>query len=66
MPIAVTSGKESKDGTKEYRYIKDPDKLSEAKLIYRDAETGEEIMSSDLLQDEEIKKALEERKAMGR
>ena len=66
VPIAVTSGKESKDGTKEYRYIKDPDKLSEAKLIYRDAETGEEIMSSDLLQDEEIKKALEERKAMGR
>lgn len=66
VPIAVTSGKESKDGTKEYRYIKDPDKLSEAKLIYRDAETGEEIMSSDLLQDDEIKKALEERKAMGR
>lgn len=66
VPIAVTSGKESKDGTKEYRYIKDPDKLSEAKLIYRDAETGEEIMSSDLLQDEEIKKALEERKTMGR
>lgn len=66
VPIAVTGGKESKDGTKEYRYIKDPDKLSEAKMIYRDTETGEEIMSTDILQDEEIKKALEERKTMGR
>lgn len=64
--IAVTEGKESKDGTKEYRYIKDPDNLSEAKLVYKDMETGEEIMSTDLLQYEEIKKALEERKTMGR
>lgn len=64
--IQVTKAVDTKDGQKEYRHIKNPTKLTEAKLIYRDTETNEEIVSYDMLQNEEIQAALEERRKMSR
>ena len=48
--ITVTEGKESKDGEREFRYIKNPDQVTEAKLVYKDMETDEEIASFDILE----------------
>ena len=64
--IQVTKAVDTKDGKKEYRHVKNPTKLTEAKLIYRDTETNEEIVSYDMLQNEEIQAALEERRKMSR
>ena len=64
--IQVTKAVDTKDGQKEYRHIKNPTKLTEAKLIYRDTETNEEIVSYDMLQNEEIQEVLEERRKMSR
>lgn len=64
--IQVTKAVDTKDGKKEYRHIKNPTKLTEAKLIYRDIDTNEELVSYDMLQNEEIQEALEERRKMSR
>lgn len=59
--ITVTEGIESKNGEKEYRYIKNPNEVSEAKIVYKDMETDEEIMSYDILSDEDITNVISER-----
>lgn len=64
--IFVTESKESKDGQKEYRYIKNPDELTEAKLVYKDEETDEEIMSYDILQNNKFNQVIEERRKFKR
>ena len=64
--IQVTKAVDTKDGTKEYRHIKNPTKLTEAKLIYRDLDTNEELVSYDVLSNEQIQEALEERRRMSR
>lgn len=62
--ISVTEGKDSKDGKKEMRYIKNPEEISKAQILYRDMETGEEIMSYDIFENSEITQAIEERSGL--
>lgn len=64
--IQVTKAKETKDKQSEYRRIENPTKLTEAKLVYRDEETNEELASYDILANEEIQEALEERRKMSK
>ena len=60
--ITVTEGVETKNGEKEYRYIKNPNELSEAKIVYKDIETDEEVLSYDILQDKDMQQAIQERR----
>ena len=62
--INVTEGKDSKDGLKEYRYISNPTDLTEAKIVYKDIETEQEVMSMDILNNEEIAEVIAERRKL--
>ena len=60
--ITVTEGVETKNGEKKYRYIKNPNELSKAKIVYKDIETDEEVLSYDILQDKDMQQAIQERR----
>ena len=62
--INVSQAKDSKDQKREYRYIDDIENLSSAQVIYRDQETGEEILNYELLGDPEIQTELENRRKL--
>lgn len=60
--INVSQAKDSKDQKTEYRYIDDIDNLSSAQVIYKNSETGEEVLRYELLADQDLQAELENRR----